>query len=179
MVLIKEYRITNNCTVDEYHIAQLFAVAKMSLEETGNGEGVKVVENKPYDNEMGKGQYTKKIYYLKSKLPPMVVKIIPEDALELIEEAWNGFPHCKTVLTNKYMKDNFRLVTESMHLPDRGETDNALNTDPDTLAKRKVDFIDITDDNSMDRSNYKKEEDPKLYRSKVTGRGPLNTPNWR
>ncbi|KAJ2709270.1 hypothetical protein H4R19_004341, partial [Coemansia spiralis] len=64
MVLVKEFRIRNNCTVDEYRIAQLFSVAKMSLSETGEGEGVEVIKNEPYDDENGKGQYTYKIYHL-------------------------------------------------------------------------------------------------------------------
>ncbi|KAJ1920854.1 hypothetical protein H4219_001091 [Mycoemilia scoparia] len=179
MVVVKEYRITNNCTVEEYHIAQLFAVAKMSLQETGGGEGVEVAVNEPYDNEMGKGQYTKKIYYIKSHIPAIVCKVIPEDALVLIEEAWNGYPHCKTILTNKYMKDSFKLITETMHLPDRGETENALGVDKSVLANRKVDFIDVADDSGLESGQYKKTEDPKLYKSEKTGRGLLTEPNWR
>ncbi|KAJ1963334.1 hypothetical protein IWQ62_003248, partial [Dispira parvispora] len=66
MVAIREYRIVNNCTVDEYKVAQLYAVAQASKNETGGGEGVEVVKNEPYDNEMGKGQYTYKIYHLAS-----------------------------------------------------------------------------------------------------------------
>ncbi|KAJ2736828.1 hypothetical protein H4S06_006647, partial [Coemansia sp. BCRC 34490] len=49
--------------LEEYKIAQLYAVAKMSLNETGGGEGVEVIKNEPYDNEKGKGQYTFKIYH--------------------------------------------------------------------------------------------------------------------
>ncbi|KAJ1932128.1 hypothetical protein EC988_009558, partial [Linderina pennispora] len=65
MVVVKEYRVTNNCTVEEYKIAQLYSVAKMSMNETGGGEGVEVLENRPYDDpKLGKGQYTLKIYHL-------------------------------------------------------------------------------------------------------------------
>ncbi|OLY79298.1 Phosphatidylinositol transfer protein beta isoform [Smittium mucronatum] len=66
MVIVKEYRITNNLTVDEYHIAQLYSVAKLSLNISGDGEGVEIVKNEPYDNEHGKGQYTYKIYHFQS-----------------------------------------------------------------------------------------------------------------
>lgn len=62
MVTLKEYRITNNCTVDEYRIAQLYSVATMSMKETGNGEGVEVIKNEPYEKDGEKGQYTFKKY---------------------------------------------------------------------------------------------------------------------
>ncbi|KAJ1800137.1 hypothetical protein LPJ59_001308, partial [Coemansia sp. RSA 2399] len=63
MVLVKEFRIRNNCTLDEFKIAKLYTIAKMYLNESGGGEGVEVVKNEPYDNEKGKGQYTHKIYH--------------------------------------------------------------------------------------------------------------------
>ncbi|KAJ2458054.1 hypothetical protein GGI02_006056, partial [Coemansia sp. RSA 2322] len=119
MVMVKEYRIINNCTVDEYRIAQLYAVAKISMKETGSGEGVEVLKNEPYDNEKGKGQYTSKIYsfarqvhaayhnaasYIKegaagislSRIPSWISAVLPEGSLELHEEAWNAYPHCMT-----------------------------------------------------------------------------------
>ncbi|KAJ1963014.1 hypothetical protein GGI12_002301 [Dipsacomyces acuminosporus] len=178
-MLIREYRVTNNCTVDEYKIAQLYAVAKMSMNETGGGEGVEVLKNEPYDNEMGKGQYTYKIYHLADRMPVIIRAVAPKGALELHEEAWNGYPHCKTVLTSPWMGKNFQLVTESMHLADRGDTENALNADQSVLVQRKVDYVDVTDDKSISSSSYKKEEDPKLYKSKKAERGPLDKENWR
>ncbi|PVU91565.1 hypothetical protein BB561_004338 [Smittium simulii] len=162
MVLLKEYRITNNCTVEEYQIAQLYAVAKMSLSETNNGEGVEVLKNEPYTNSTGS-----------------VRSILPESVLQIHEEAWNGYPHCKTVVTNPFMKNKFKVITESMHLPDRGQSENALNLSPENIKIRKVDHIDITKDEDIEKKSYKKEEDPKLFNSKKTGRGPLIGPNWR
>ena len=63
-MLIKEFRVVNNCSVEEYQVAQLFMVIEASREETGGGDGVEIHINEPYDNEMGKGQYTKKTYHL-------------------------------------------------------------------------------------------------------------------
>ncbi|PVZ99373.1 hypothetical protein BB558_004609 [Smittium angustum] len=76
------------------------------------------------------------------------------------------------------MKDKFKIVTESMHLPDRGQTENAVELSPAELKIRKIDPIDITIDSGMDKSKYKKEEDPKLYSSQKTSRGPLTDPKW-
>ncbi|CAG8521660.1 1952_t:CDS:2 [Acaulospora morrowiae] len=176
-MIIKEYRVINNCTRDEYQVAQLFAVAEASKEETGGGEGVEVIKNEPYENEKGKGQYTYKIYHLSSKVPAIIRALAPSGALELYEEAWNAYPHCTTVLTNGYMKENFKLITETMHVDNsRGEIQNALNISPDLLEKREVVIIDVAND-PIDPKDYKKDQDPTLYHSEKTGRGPLKN-NW-
>ncbi|KAJ2400731.1 hypothetical protein GGI23_001855 [Coemansia sp. RSA 2559] len=172
MVQVKEYRIRNNCTLEEYKIAQLYAVAHMSLNETGGGEGVEVIKNEPYDDERGKGQYTFKIYHCASRVPAAIRAIMPKDALILHEEAWNGYPHCKTITTSPWMKENFKIITETMHLPDRGATENALSADADVLNQREIVYLDVSNDDEI-KSAYKKEEDPKLYKSTKTGRGPL------
>ncbi|KAJ2824982.1 hypothetical protein GGI24_003281 [Coemansia furcata] len=167
MVLVKEYRIINNCTVDEYRIAQLYAVAKISMSETGSGEGVEVIVNEPYDNEKGKGH----------RIPAWVAVILPKGALDMHEEAWNAYPHCLTVLTSPFIGNCFKVVTETVHLADRGETENALNLDAKTLALRTIDSIDVTED--QDIGAYKEAEDPKRYKSAKTGRGPLTSGDWR
>ena len=48
----------------QYQVGQLYSVAEASKNETGGGEGIEVQENKPYEDENGKGQYTYKIYHL-------------------------------------------------------------------------------------------------------------------
>ncbi|OMJ19147.1 Phosphatidylinositol transfer protein 2 [Smittium culicis] len=77
------------------------------------------------------------------------------------------------------MKDKFKIITESMHLADRGDTENAVNLPSNELKIRKVEKINIADDSEYDSSKYLKEEDPKLFKSQKTGRGPLTDPNWR
>ena len=110
-MIIKEYRVTLPMTVEEYQVAQLYAVAEASKNETGGGEGVEVLKNEPYDNvpllngKFCKGQYTYKIYHLASKVPGWIKMIAPTGSLEIHEEAWNAYPYCKTVLSNPgYMK---------------------------------------------------------------------------
>ncbi len=98
-MLIKEFRIPMPLTVEEYQVGQLYAVAQSSKEETSGGEGVQVLINEPFENDLEKGQYTKKIYHLKSKVPAFISVILPSGALEIHEEAWNAYPKCKTVLT--------------------------------------------------------------------------------
>lgn len=108
-MIINEYRVINNCTEEEYQvgkfictrhsfffvqilipvffiIAQLYATACASKEQTGGGEGVEVVKNEPYEKENEKGQYTYKIFRLASRVPAIVRAILPAGALDLYEE---------------------------------------------------------------------------------------------
>eukprot|EP00003_Mantamonas_plastica_P031086 TRINITY_DN791_c0_g1_i3.p1 TRINITY_DN791_c0_g1~~TRINITY_DN791_c0_g1_i3.p1 ORF type:complete len:292 (-),score=88.40 TRINITY_DN791_c0_g1_i3:162-1037(-) len=167
---IKEYRVLLPLTVDEYHIGQLYAVAKASAEETDGDEGVEVLVNEPYDDENGKGQFTHKIYHLGSRVPGWVSAIAPADALKLEEKAWNGFPHCRTVQNLVYLGNKFEIVVETWHCDDAGTQENVHDLDDDKLKQREVVFIDIADPYEKD---YKEEEDPAVFSSEKTGRGPL------
>ncbi|KAL3676890.1 hypothetical protein R1sor_026838 [Riccia sorocarpa] len=171
MVMIYEYRIPLPFTMEEYEIAQLYMVAKFSASEsTGDsGDGVEVLKNEPFEDQDRKGQYTHKVYHLASKLPSWLVSLLPKKALMLEEEAWNAYPRCTTILKCPFL-GKFKLVVETNHVADRATTENALNLDAKTLKKRQVEFIDI----AMDQvENYVEEEDPSLFRSRKTGRGPL------
>lgn len=152
-MLIKEYRVTMPLTVEEYQIGQLFSVAEASKNETGGGEGVEVIRNEPFQDHAllgGRftcGQYTYKKYHLQSKVPSLVRAIAPKGSLEIHEEAWNAYPYCKTILTNPgYMKSNFFIIIESMHVADAGQQDNVHELPPERLAKRQVVRIDIAND---------------------------------
>jgi len=63
----------------------------------------------------------------------------PEDSMVLVEEAWNAYPHCVTVITNGYLaKHKFYICIESVHLADRGDTENAIGMSNNELSQRKV-----------------------------------------
>ncbi|CAI4231492.1 unnamed protein product [Auanema sp. JU1783] len=185
-MIIKEYRIVLPFNVEEYQVGQLWSVAEASKAETGGGEGVEVLKNEPFDDvpllggQYNKGQYTHKIYHLQSKVPTIIRKIAPKGSLAIHEEAWNAYPYCKTVLTNPdYMKDAFFVKVETIHLPDRGTTENAHNLDAATLAKRNVVHIDISSDSEhLNSADIKPETTPSKFNSLKTGRGPL-TGNWK
>uniref|UniRef100_A0A8D8X7N9 Phosphatidylinositol transfer protein alpha isoform n=1 Tax=Cacopsylla melanoneura TaxID=428564 RepID=A0A8D8X7N9_9HEMI len=182
-MLIKEFRVTLPLTVEEYQVGQLYSVAEASKNETGGGEGIEVLVNEPFDNvpllggKFNKGQYTKKIYHLQSKVPSLIKMIAPKGSLEIHEEAWNAYPYCKTVITNpNYMKEKFLLVVESLHLPDKGHQENVHELTGDKLKQREVVHIDIGND-PVSTGDYKETEDPAKFKSEKTGRGPLEG-NW-
>ncbi|XP_067083887.1 phosphatidylinositol transfer protein beta isoform isoform X1 [Osmerus mordax] len=178
MVLIREYRVVLPCTVEEYQVGQLFSVAEASKNETGGGEGIEVLKNEPYEKEGEKGQYTHKIYHLKSKVPAFVRMIAPEGSLVFHEKAWNAYPYCRTIVTNEYMKDDFFIKIETWHKPDLGTLENVHKLDPATWKSVEVVPIDIADGEQVSPEDYKQEEDPALFKSSKTGRGPLG-PNWK
>ncbi|KAG0353828.1 hypothetical protein BGZ54_002023 [Gamsiella multidivaricata] len=179
-MLIKEYRITNNCTNAEYQVAQLYNVAEMSKAESGGGEGVEILTNEPYEDEYRKGQYTHKIYHLESKLPGWIRALMPAGATKCQEKAWNAFPWCKTVITNDYMKESFSVTVESFHVDgDRGQLDNALNLSPEILKQREVVNIDVANDAKsyyLQTFNPAKEDVTRFVSEKAL-RGPLQG-NW-
>lgn len=162
----------------QYQVGQLYAVAEASKGETGGGEGVEVLRNEPYEKDGEKGQYTLKIYHLKSKVPDILARIAPKGSLLVKEEAWNAYPYCKTVITNEYMGEKFTLTIETWHKPDMGDQDNVHGLDKSQLEKRTIVDIDIADRSCINAKEYNAEEDPAVFKSQKTGRGPLG-PNWK
>lgn len=174
MVLIKEYRICMPLTVEEYRIGQLYMIARHSLEQSSDGEGVEIVENRECeDPKHGKGQFTEKRIHLSSRLPYWIQSFCP--LVYITEKSWNYYPFTITEYTCSILpKLNISILTRFED--NNGTNENCLNLDDDKLAQRTVDNIDIAYDELS--KHYKEEEDPKFYKSKLTGRGPL-IEGWR
>lgn len=52
-------------SIIQYRVGQLYMIARHSFEQSGDGEGVEVIENHECeDPEHGKGQYTEKHIHL-------------------------------------------------------------------------------------------------------------------
>ncbi|XP_044586561.1 protein retinal degeneration B isoform X3 [Cotesia glomerata] len=176
-MLIKEYRIPLPLTVEEYRIAQLYMIAKKSRDESkGVGSGVEIKVNEPYtDGPGGNGQYTHKIYHVGSHLPGWFKSLLPKTALQTQEEAWNAYPYTKTRYTCPFV-EKFSVEIETYYFPDNGHQENVFQLSGSDLRNRIVDFIDVVKDKPVG-ADYVQEEDPLLYVSQKTGRGPL-TENW-
>jgi hypothetical protein len=173
MVLTKEYRIPLPLDVEEYRIAQLYMINRVSKQHTGNGEGIQVLENKPFNDENGSGQYTHKILHIGSRIPSWIKAMMPTTALQVDEKAWNAYPYCKTIYSCPFLGDRFNITVTTRYLPDAGTTENAFNrTEAELKERGGADIIDIAND-PIDPTKYKEEEDPALFESKKTGRGKL------
>ena len=75
------------------------------------------------------------------------------------------------------LQDNFFITIETYHIGDRGDQDNVHELDNKKLKERSVVNIDIANDN-IDSKDYKQDEDPKIFKSEKTGRGPLSG-DWK
>ena len=108
------------------------------------------------------------------------------------EEAWNAYPYTKTRYTCPFV-EKFFIEIETKYFDDCGCRENVFELNNSELRSLVVgnyqlwhlrlkqwwlvlDVIDIVKD-QLYSSDYKKEEDPKIYVSQKTGRGPL-TDNW-
>ncbi|XP_023372620.1 membrane-associated phosphatidylinositol transfer protein 2 isoform X4 [Otolemur garnettii] len=176
-MIVKEYRIPLPMTVEEYRIAQLYMIQKKSRNETfGEGSGVEILENQPYtDGPGGSGQYTHKVYHVGMHIPSWFRSILPKAALRVVEESWNAYPYTRTRFTCPFV-EKFSIDIETFYKSDAGENPDVFNLSPVEKSQLTIDFIDIVKD-AVPPNEYKTEEDPKLFQSTKTQRGPLPD-NW-
>jgi len=180
-MLTKEYRIPLPMTVEEYRIAQLYMIAKKSREESeGEESGVEILVNEPYTNGPGpggkptNGQYTHKIYHIGSHLPAWFKNLLPKSALSAEEKAWNAYPYTKTIFTCPFV-DKFSLEIETFFTPDGGHLENVFNLSKSERNRIESDLIDVVKDNEGAYFEDPEKEDPTVYVSEKTGRGPLES----
>ncbi|XP_063700959.1 cytoplasmic phosphatidylinositol transfer protein 1 [Culicoides brevitarsis] len=169
MVLIKEYRCCMPISVEEYKVGQLYMIARHSLEQSEKGTGVEVVKNEECEDEVhGKGQYTEKRIHLSSKLPYWMQAICPQ-VFYVTEKAWNFYPYTKTEYTCSFVP-KLNILIHTKYEDNQGDTENIF--DLPSTTEHQIDKIDIAFD-EISAKHYKESEDPKLFKSKVTNRGPL------
>ncbi|XP_052422587.1 membrane-associated phosphatidylinositol transfer protein 2 isoform X3 [Carassius gibelio] len=173
-MLIKEYRIPMPMSVEEYRIAQLYMIQKKSREESeGEGSGVEILENRPYtDGPGGSGQYTHKVYHIGQHIPSWFRSILPKAALRVEEESWNAYPYTRTRYTCPFV-EKFSIDIETYYKPDTGSQNEVFNMSSAERRQRDIDPIDIVNE-FIAPHEYLAEEDPKLYKSYKTQRGPLS-----
>ncbi|KHG00512.1 Phosphatidylinositol transfer 2 [Gossypium arboreum] len=157
MVQLKEFRIVMPMSLEEYQVAQMYMVMKMQQQSTNGDEGVEVLENKRFqDDVFGKGQYTSKVYRLQSKAPAWLTTIAPKDAL------------CPYFT-------KFSLTIETVHRADNGTSENVHGLNEEQLAARQVEIIDIASAET-DYWSYaigSSSFDFPKFKSTKSGRGPL------
>uniref|UniRef100_A0A8B9NJH2 Phosphatidylinositol transfer protein membrane associated 1 n=1 Tax=Accipiter nisus TaxID=211598 RepID=A0A8B9NJH2_9AVES len=131
-----------------------------------------ILANRPYsDGPGGSGQYTHKIYHVGSHIPSWFRALLPKAALQVEEESWNAYPYTRTRYTCPFV-EKFSIEIETYYRPDAGQQTNVFNLSAAEKRQRILDTIDIVRD-PISPGEYKPEEDPKLYHSAKTGRGPL------
>ncbi|XP_065065952.1 cytoplasmic phosphatidylinositol transfer protein 1-like [Rhopilema esculentum] len=173
---LREYRICMPLTVEEYKVGQLYMINKHSHEQSEKGEGVEVVVNQEVsDQTHGKGFYTEKRIYLNSRLPTWLQSYIPR-IFYVTEKAWNFYPYTETEYTCSFVP-RFSISIKTCYKNDNGCTENSLSLGEEDVKSRDVHVLDIAYD-ELSEKYYKEEEDCRYFKSKKTGRGPLEE-GWR
>lgn len=197
-----EFQIPMPLTLEEYRIAQLYMIAKFSRnhseqsqsqqkeqkeggsgkkkeEDEGEAEGVEILVNEPYEADPEQnlpyaGQYTHKIIHFSSSVAPWLRAVLPASALQIHEKSWSAFPHfSRTIYHSTAIGDRFKLRVDTLSKDnDCLSSENAHGLDAADLKRRRVDVVDIVAD-EYPADKYKEEEDPKVFVSAKTGRGPL------
>lgn len=134
---------------------------------------MEILTNEPYtEGPGGNGQYTKKVYHISRVLPGWFRSILPKQlSPQAHEEAWNAYPYTKTRYTSPFV-EKFFIDIETVYYPDVGTQENVFNLTGSDLRDRTVDMIDVVKD-TVSPHEYVREEDPRLFQSVKTGRGPL------
>jgi len=148
--------------------------SQVSTKSNSTSAGIKFVKNEPYtENEYGlpHGQYTEKIYYLRSYVPRFVAALIPSSASYVVEYSWNGYPRCKTIYHVPYFGDKFYLCVDSVYCDDEEARENAMDLTGDELEMREVVQIDICSEEFV---ALQKDEDPTKFKSEKYARGPFS-----
>eukprot|EP00053_Salpingoeca_punica_P015752 m.145750 g.145750 ORF g.145750 m.145750 type:complete len:978 (-) comp16790_c2_seq7:2263-5196(-) len=180
-MLIKEYRIPLPLSVEEYRIAQVYMIDKKSRTESTGGDeeersGVEILVNEPYtDGPGGSGQFTRKVFHVGRHLPSWFRAILPKTALLVYEEAWNAYPYTRTRYTCPFV-EKFSIDVTTMYFDDNGCQENVFQL-KGADANREIDYIDILSD-QLEGKDYVASEDPALYKSAKSGRGPI-ADGWR
>jgi len=177
-MLIKEYRIIIPLTVKEYELAHAYMVAKATLTQNTAADTSHMIANEPFDNDMGKGRFYHRVFKLGSRLPSWIFHLLKGNEYLIVEEkTWNMYPYIKSVYSCPLLGSKPLFTVETRHVDDNGTTYNVHNLNGDILSKRIIDTIDIAHD-PIDSKYYKAEEDPRIFISKKTSRGPLK-PGWQ
>lgn len=143
---IIEYRVILPTNVPQYQIGNLYMCAQRTRQEAGNGEGVEILKNEPYDENGETGQFTHKVMHFKSRIPKAIRWAIPDKYLHIHEISHNGYPHFYTEYKIPGQDDWFYLLVESQHIvydKSTGCPDNVLKLTPEELAIRKIQYLDI------------------------------------
>lgn len=182
MVLQKEYRIVLPVSVEEYSCAQVYMTSRTSLAEAmdQDGAGVEILANRPAEHRtLGPCQYTKKVFHIDKRFPSWLRMIAPKSGSYLLEESWNAYPSTITEVTFP-MFSSFRILVESHHLPDRGDS-NPHGLDKAARKNCEIVRIDIAERRGPDDQSKSQhgpgETDLQTFRSKC-GRGPF-LQNWQ
>jgi len=186
---LKEFRIKLPFTVEEFKRGHMY-MSSVSAEKASsvNSSDVRIIESQaapqdipeyttcPFTFQADADVNVQSSFHHRelsgsSSIPSWArVLLRGKSVLTVQERSWHCFPFIKTVYNIPMFGERISVVVLSNH-SDNVKLNNALNLPRDMKRKRIVEWINIAD-NALNP-----EEDPKLFQSIKTGRGPLKG-NW-
>lgn len=150
IMIIVEYRVPMPFSAHEYRVGQLYTIAmKSKLDSADASNGVRINANEPYANGPGGtcGQYTDKTYYLSSKMPDWLKRVVPDSAAQLREQAWNAYPYTRNKFTNPLLGDSrLTLEIESRYVDGPPDVTNVFGLSADEQSARQITTLDFVQD---------------------------------
>ncbi|CAI5517221.1 unnamed protein product [Closterium sp. Naga37s-1] len=174
------FSLTFHSQMCQYRVGNTYMRSRMQMENTKGREGIEVIASEPFkDDVLGEGHFSHVVYHFQSRAPAWIRALAPVEALRLEEKNWNAFPRCRTEISCPYFS-NYKITTDSFHVADRGESENALKLSDAELELRKVDHVDIAsaDRDMWSRTIARKRTDPSKIALLKLNRGPL-APGWQ
>jgi len=149
-----EFRVPLPISLEEYPIAQLYNVAKKSLEDQitsishKSPDNYRYVVNEPYEDPDGnKGQYSEKLLTIMGKFPKWITSLVNKDWFTIIEDSWNSFPTFKTTYRSNFVKQ-IRIEFHTNHVTGQIAPDGKVvpSVDDDIEKLKEIVYIDIVND---------------------------------
>jgi hypothetical protein len=122
----------------------------ITRKEANGEEGIEILSIEPYEENGMKGDVTKKIYHLKSKIPKWIRWTIPDKYLHIYETCYRLYPVTRTIFNLPGMEEYFLCELHSNYLhydPSVDFPDNATNLNEDELKQRVIQYLDIVNGN--------------------------------
>lgn len=185
---IYEFRVIVPTRIDKYHVGNRYMNLEYVKSEAGGGEGIELVKNEKFTNEKESGQYTYKIFHIKSKIPAFIRWAVPDKYLHFHEESYNAYPHYDTNDFIPALGKDFILHVETQHIEYKNGMEfpeNAVGLSEKELKQRKIYYIDIVDGNPQPSDKSQIMEGfscPEAGITKLTGKpgsyNPDQVPEW-
>lgn len=154
---IVEYRIFIPFAFNQCYRASAYSVTRRTRDETGNGDGFEVLQQRDYEEDGNPGHYVERVLHFKHYVPSFIKWAIPEKYAHVHEDNNNAFPHTVTTFDIPGMGKDMILHTETRHVvytPGMEIPNNLIGLNEEELAEREVFYLDLLNGPKSDKKEF-------------------------
>ncbi|EAY17157.1 Phosphatidylinositol transfer protein [Trichomonas vaginalis G3] len=145
---IIEWRVIVPMTVQQYQIAQIYAVAKKTLEDSNDKEGIERTSSEMRKYNEKDALYSQYIYSFANKLPSALRWVLPNTLSTLVEDCYDQFPYQHSHFVLKDNEKTLNMTVTTVVSEFQNNEENLIKNDAELytkeeLAKREIHYIDI------------------------------------